>query len=106
MRSGSFRLSLGCGVLALILAVLGAALVASRRSAERAGLDRTLATTAGEKAARVESELEARFTTRLLEDRPYFYRWLKHPPTEPVESELIAAGAIRPIGFRYVGVRR
>jgi hypothetical protein len=57
-------------------------------------------------ASSVLRELEARFTTRLLEDRPYFYRWLKHPPTEPVESELIAAGAIRPIGFRYVGVRR
>jgi SAM-dependent methyltransferase len=51
-------------------------------------------------------ELEARFATRLVEERPYFYRWLKHPPTEAVEAELIASGAIRPIGLRYVGVRR
>jgi len=51
-------------------------------------------------------ELERRFDELLLEERPYFYRWLRHPGTEPVEAELIAAGAIQPIGLRYVGARR
>lgn len=57
-------------------------------------------------ASLVLRELERRLATRLLEERPYFYRWLKHPPTEAVEAELIAAGAIQPIGLRYVGSRR
>ena len=42
----------------LLLCVLGAALVASRRSAEQARMDRIVTTTAGEKAALVDTELE------------------------------------------------
>jgi SAM-dependent methyltransferase len=48
-------------------------------------------------------ELAARFEQRLYEDRPYLYRWLDGPATEPLEQALIDAGAIRPIGFRWVG---
>ncbi|HET6866223.1 MAG TPA: diguanylate cyclase [Solirubrobacteraceae bacterium] len=47
-----------CAVLGIMLAVLGASLVASRRSSERAETDRALDTTAGEKAALVETDLE------------------------------------------------
>jgi diguanylate cyclase (GGDEF)-like protein len=60
MRGGfvSSRLPLALAVLGVVLAVLGASLVASRSSSERARLDRTLATTSGEKAALVNTELE------------------------------------------------
>jgi hypothetical protein len=51
------------------------------------------------------SELDARYEQRHFEWRPYFYRWLDGPVTESLEEGLIAAGAIRPIGFRYAGVR-
>jgi hypothetical protein len=47
-------------------------------------------------------ELAARFEQGLYEDRPYLYRWLGGPATEP----LINAAAIRPIGFRWVGERK
>jgi hypothetical protein len=50
-------------------------------------------------------ELGARFRQRLYEDRPYLYRWLAGPATESLEEALIEAGAIRPIGFRWVGER-
>jgi SAM-dependent methyltransferase len=51
-------------------------------------------------------EIDARFEERYFEWRPYFYRWLAGPATEALEEGLIAARAIRPIGFRYAGVRR
>jgi hypothetical protein len=51
------------------------------------------------------AELDARYDERYFEWRPYFYRWLEGPATEALERGLIAAGAIRPIGFRYAGVR-
>jgi SAM-dependent methyltransferase len=51
-------------------------------------------------------EIGARYEERHLEWRPYFYRWLAGPATESLEEGLINAGAIRPIGFRYAGVRR
>jgi hypothetical protein len=50
------------------------------------------------------SELDARYEERHFEWRPYFYRWLEGPASESLEESLIAAGAIRPIGFRYAGV--
>jgi hypothetical protein len=50
-------------------------------------------------------ELDSRYEERHFEWRPYFYRWLDGPATEALEEGLIAAGAIRPIGFRYAGVR-
>jgi hypothetical protein len=51
-------------------------------------------------------EIDPRYRERHVEWRPYFYRWLGGPATESLEEGLIAAGAIRPIGFRLVGVRR
>jgi hypothetical protein len=51
-------------------------------------------------------EIDARYEERHFEWRPYFYRWLAGPATEALEEALIGAGAIRPIGFRYAGVRR
>jgi len=51
------------------------------------------------------AEIDARYDERHFEWRPYFYRWLGGPATESLETGLIEAGAIRPIGFRYAGVR-
>jgi Methyltransferase domain len=51
-------------------------------------------------------ELDRRFERRHYEDRPYLYRWLDGPASAPLEEALLAAGAIRPIGFRWVGVSR
>jgi hypothetical protein len=52
------------------------------------------------------AEVDARYEERDFEWLPYFYRWLEGPATEPLEATLIDVGAIRPIGFRYAGVRR
>ena len=52
------------------------------------------------------TEIDARYDELHFEWRPYFYRWLGGPATESLETALIAAGAIRPIGFLYAGVRR
>lgn len=52
------------------------------------------------------AELSLRFDERHYEDRPYLYRWLDGPATKPLEEALLAADAIRAIGFRWVGVRR
>jgi SAM-dependent methyltransferase len=52
------------------------------------------------------AEIDARYDERHFEWRPYFYRWLEGPATESLEAGLIAAGAIRPIGFRYAGVSK
>jgi diguanylate cyclase (GGDEF)-like protein len=57
-RRLSNHVPLLCAVLGVLLAVLGAGLVASRRSSERGRLDHGLDATAGEKAALVETELE------------------------------------------------
>lgn len=50
-------------------------------------------------------EARARFDEQLFEPRPYLYRWLEGPSTESLERSLIAAGAIRSCGFRWVGTR-
>ena len=52
------------------------------------------------------AEVDARYDERYFEWRPYLYRWLEGPATETLEAGLISAGAIRPIGWRYAGVRR
>jgi Methyltransferase domain len=52
------------------------------------------------------AEVDARYEERHFEWCPYFYRWLEGPVTEALEATLIEVGAIRPIGFRYAGVRR
>jgi diguanylate cyclase (GGDEF)-like protein len=57
-RRISHRVPIVCAVLGLLLAVLGAWLVGSRLSTDRARLDNTLQTTAAEKAALVATELE------------------------------------------------
>jgi hypothetical protein len=51
-------------------------------------------------------ELATRFEERLYEDRPYLYRWLDGPVTEPLERALLDSAAIQPIGFRWIGVSR
>jgi hypothetical protein len=51
-------------------------------------------------------EIDSRFEERHFEWRPYFYRWLGGPASESLEEGLIAARAIRPIGWRYAGVTR
>lgn len=48
-------------------------------------------------------ELRARYEERLYEPRPYLYRWLAGPVSQELEAGLVAAGAIQPIGFRWVG---
>jgi len=50
-------------------------------------------------------ELEQRYATRVLERRPYFYRWFETPASEQLEQSLVDAGAIPAIGWRYAGVR-
>jgi diguanylate cyclase (GGDEF)-like protein/putative nucleotidyltransferase with HDIG domain len=57
-RAGFLRVSFVFAALGVLLAVLGTAVVASRFSTERAQLDRSLATAAGEKAALVDTELQ------------------------------------------------
>jgi hypothetical protein len=52
------------------------------------------------------AEVAERYDERSFEWRPYLYRWLQGPASEALEEGLISAGAIRPIGFRYAGVRR
>lgn len=52
------------------------------------------------------AEIAERYDERHFEWRPYFYRWLEGPATEALEQGLIDARAIRPIGFRWSGVRR
>jgi len=47
--------------------------------------------------------LDARFARRLYEEQPYLYRELGGPATEALERTLVEAGAIRPLGFLYVG---
>jgi len=47
--------------------------------------------------------LDARFEERLLAWEPYLYRLLERPGAEADERALIEQGAIRAIGFRYVG---
>jgi Methyltransferase domain len=55
----------------------------------------------------VRAAVDARYEARHVEWRPYLYRWLDGgPESEALEAELIAAGSIRPIGFRYTGVTR
>jgi hypothetical protein len=52
------------------------------------------------------SAIDGRYEERYFEWRPYFYRWLDGPASEALEATLIDIGAIRPIGFYYVGTTR
>jgi SAM-dependent methyltransferase len=48
---------------------------------------------------------DARFEERAFERAPYLYRKLGGGTTEVLEQSLIDAGAIRPLGFRWAGVK-
>ena len=50
--------------------------------------------------------LERHFARRFFERRPYFYRWLKSPESEPVELAGVEAGELPAVGWRWVGTRR
>ena len=51
--------------------------------------------------------LVQKFVGRRFEPQPYLYRYLgRDAETEELEGALIAARAIRPLGFRWVGLRR
>jgi methyltransferase family protein len=47
--------------------------------------------------------LRTRYHERLFGWRAYLYRWLGGEGTEQLEERLIAAGEIKPLGFRWVG---
>jgi 2-polyprenyl-3-methyl-5-hydroxy-6-metoxy-1,4-benzoquinol methylase len=51
------------------------------------------------------AELDRRFSRRSFSWEPYLHREAREAVTEEVERRLIDAGELRPIGFRYVGVR-
>jgi SAM-dependent methyltransferase len=50
-------------------------------------------------------ELGRRFEERYFAWAPYLYRYLGSATAAGLEQALIEAGAIQPLGFRYVGVR-
>ena len=50
--------------------------------------------------------LRARYDERTHEWVPYLHRWLGDPESEAMESELVAARALRAVGWRWSGVRR
>lgn len=52
------------------------------------------------------TELDARFEERLFAWTPYLHRLLAGEVSASLEEQLIASGAIRATGFRYVGIRR
>jgi SAM-dependent methyltransferase len=56
--------------------------------------------------AALRGELEERFDERVFAWTPFLYRLLGGVATEVLEQALIDAGAIRALGFRYVGVSR
>jgi SAM-dependent methyltransferase len=56
-------------------------------------------------SAKMLSELDARFTRRSFSWEPYLYREGRHVVTEEAERDLIEAGRLPAIGFRYVGRR-
>jgi diguanylate cyclase (GGDEF)-like protein len=90
-RPVSAHLPLAAAVLGVLLAVLGASLVASRRSSEQARLDRTLATTSGEKAALVATELERVRALALVTARiPPFSEFYADAGTEAARIAAVA----------------
>jgi SAM-dependent methyltransferase len=56
--------------------------------------------------AALRRELDRSFDEVFFEWQPYLYRYLGGPVSEQLERALIEAGAIRALGFRYVGARR
>ena len=56
--------------------------------------------------AKLDAELRRAFHAEHFEWVPYLWHYLSGPQIEALERGLINAGAIRPLGFRFVGVRR
>lgn len=56
--------------------------------------------------ATLRAALDAHFEERYFERVPYLWRYLDGPATLPLEETLISVGAIRAIGFRFVGIPR
>lgn len=54
----------------------------------------------------VRAAVGRRFEERVLEWRPYLYRWLEGPASEALEQALIDAEAIQPLGYQWAGRRR
>ena len=52
------------------------------------------------------SALARKFVGRRFEPQPHLFRYLGGEGVEELERSLIAEGAIRPLGFRWVGYRR
>jgi hypothetical protein len=52
------------------------------------------------------ANLGARFDERAFSWEPYLYREGRRAVSEEHERELVEAGRVVKIGFRYVGVRR
>lgn len=52
------------------------------------------------------SALDRRFEQVAFEEVPYLWRYLGGPSTLGLERSLVAAGLIRPLGFRFVGIPR
>jgi hypothetical protein len=50
------------------------------------------------------AELDLRYVPRHIEWVPYLHRWLRDEAVKAREVSSIEAGALEPIGFRYVGV--
>jgi hypothetical protein len=50
--------------------------------------------------------LRARYEERTLEWLPYLHRWLGDPSSEALEQELVTAGSVPAIGWRWAGSRR
>ena len=50
--------------------------------------------------------LDRRFSSRFFAWTPYLHEYPGGISSEPLERRLIVAGAIRPMGFRYIGQRR
>jgi SAM-dependent methyltransferase len=57
-------------------------------------------------SATMRAELERRFDERLLSFGPFLHRLLERADAERDERALVERGAIRAVGFRYVGARR
>src|SRR5947209_19785410 len=90
-RAGLLRVSFALAVLGVLLAVLGTALVASRASTERAQLDRSLATSAGEKAALVDTELQRVQALALVTSRiPPFSEFYADEGSQAAEIAAVA----------------
>ena len=68
-RAWFLRFAVSCAVLGVLLSMLGAGLVVSRQQAEQSAVDQSVATTASEKAALIDTELERMRALALLTAR-------------------------------------